>query len=231
VNLAALVDAGERAIGLRGTVILSLRGNDRCWCAICVAVDGSIELRVGEPSRGWRSWRPAVGEAWLQDHGFAHVIDAWAMPAPHGAGPRACAEVLSCALREGLGAPEDGELVEVLVHPGLIGDAEPPAPTAPHAEHIRYTLITLAARRRGKVCLEGGRPAATWAWVFVVDGGLVLSPEPVGDRAHHDRDWTVSLRECDLSAAADKLTAMLHDELGRSPRDPLFVSFMDLFDG
>jgi hypothetical protein len=227
VNVAALVDAGERAIRLRGTVMLSLRGNDRCWCAICAAVDGSIELRVGEPARGWRRWRPAAGEAWLRDHGFEHVIDAWAAPAPIGASSRICAEVLASALREGLGAPEDGELVEVLVHPGLIGDTHPPAVTAPHADHIRYALTALAERGRGKMGIQGGRPAATWAWVFVRDGALALSPEPVDDRVDYSRDWTVSPHQADLSTEADKLTRLLHDDPGRNPSDPLFICFMD----
>lgn len=135
---------------------------------------------VAEPSQGWRRRRAAAGEAWLRDHGFVHVVDAWAAPAPRGAGTRECADVLSCALRNGLGAVEDGELVEVLMHPGVIGDGPMPAPTAPHAEHIRYALGALAARRRGKVSIEGGRPAATWAWVFAVDGTMELSPDRGG---------------------------------------------------
>jgi len=191
VNLGALVDAGERAIKLRGTVMLSLRGDERCWCAICVAVDGSVELRVGMPSRGWHRRRPADGEAWLRNHGFVHVIDAWAAPA-RGAGPQRCAELLSSALRDRLGAP-DVELAEVLVHPGLIGDIDAPAPTAPHAENLRYTLRALANRQRGKVCIQGGRPAQCWAWVFAIDGTLALSPEP-DDRADYRRDWTVAGR-------------------------------------
>jgi hypothetical protein len=228
VNLAGLVEGAERAIALRGAVMLSVRGDDRCWCAICVAVDGSIELRVGEPSRGWRRWRPATGAAWLRDHGFVHVLDAWAAPAPHGVGTRWCAEVLSSALREGLGAPEDGEVVEVLVHPGLIGDTEAPAPTAAHVEHVRYALTVLTEHRRGKVSIEGGRPATTWAWAFAQDRRLALSPEPVDDHAEYSRDWTVSFEDVDVGAEADKLTVVLYDDLGRSPGDPLFVSFMDL---
>jgi hypothetical protein len=207
--------------------MLALRGDDRRWCAICAAVDGSIELRVGEPARGWRRWRPAAGEAWLRDHGFVRVIDAWAAPAPLGASPRINAEMLASALRDGLRAPEDGELVEVLVHPGLIGDTQPPPATAPHADHIRYALAALAERGRGKVDIQGGRPAATWAWVFVLDGTLALSPEPVGDQVDYSRDWTVNLHEADLSTEADKLTTLLHDDPGRHRSDPLFICFMD----
>jgi hypothetical protein len=78
------------------------------------------------------------------------------------------------------------------------------------------------------VCIQGGRPAQTWAWLFAVDGTLELSPEPVDDQLEYRRDWTVSLHDADLRAEADKLAAVLHDELGRSPDDPLFISFMDL---
>jgi hypothetical protein len=137
---------------------------------------------------------------------------------------------LSSALREGLRAPEDGELVEVLLHPGLIGDIEAPSPTAPHAEHLRYALRALAERERGKVDIQGGRPAQTWAWVFADDGTLTLSPEPADDSTGYRHDWTVSLRDLDPRREADKLTAMLHDDLGRDPDDPLFISFM-LTDG
>jgi hypothetical protein len=138
------------------------------------------------------------------------------------------AELLASALRDGLGAPHDGELVEVLHHPGLIGDGEPPPPSAPHADHIRYAVTALAARGRGKLDIQGGRPAATWAWVFAAEGELELSPEPLDLRGDYSRDWTVSLDDCDAGAEADKLTALIHDERGRHPGDPLFVSFMEL---
>jgi hypothetical protein len=229
MDVNALVDATERALQRRGTATLSVSGDDRRWCAICVAVDESIELRVGEPSRGWRRWRPAPGEAWLLDHGFVHVIDAWAMPAPPGATPHMCAELLAAALRYGLGAPDDGELAELVLDPGLIGgDTYPVPPTAPHAEHIRHVVRALAEAGRGKVCIEGGRPAVTWAWVFAAEGELELSPEPVERDPEYSLDWTVDVDAPDLTAQADTLTALLHDDLGRSPADPLFVSFMAL---
>lgn len=209
--------------------MLASRDDERRWCAFCVAVDGSIELRVGEPSRGWRRWRPPDGEAWLRDHGFTHRVDAWSLPAPRSATPRLCAELVSSALREGLAMPEDGELVDVLTHPGVLGVLPPPAPTAPHSDHVRYLLSALAANGRGKADIEGGRPATTWAWIFVVNGdSLEISPQPLDDSADLSRDWTVSLHDPDLDAHADRLTAILHDELGRRADEPLFISFMDV---
>jgi hypothetical protein len=117
----------------------------------------------------------------------------------------------------------------VLVHPGVLGDAPPPAPDAPHAEHLRYAVEALAARREGKADIQGGRPAATWAWLFAEDGELALSPEPLeplDQHPGHDRDWTVPIDQPFLTVEADKLTAILQDELGRSPDAPLFISFM-----
>jgi hypothetical protein len=227
VNVDALVDAAERAIALRGTVMLAVRGDEDRWCAVCAAVDGSVELRVAEPDRGWRSRRAAPGEAWLREHGFVPVIDAWAAPGTDGASPYVYAETLSAALREGLGAPEDGELIEVLVHPGLVGDTPAPPASAPHGEHIRYALTALAERRRSKVCIQGGRPAATWAWLFAADGELTLSPEPADGSTDYREEWAVDLETADLGAEADELTKQLHEGRGRNPGDPLFVSFID----
>jgi hypothetical protein len=227
MNLKPLVAAAERAIAVRGTVMVTVRGDDRLWAAICVAVDGSIELRVGEPARGWRYWRPAPGEAWLRGHGFVHVIDAWSALAPHDAGTWACAELLATALRDGLDAPDGAELVEALVHPGLIGDLEAPEPTAPHVEHLRHALLSLVERGSGKMDVQGGSPACTWAWVFVEDGELLLEPEPVETDLEYPWNWTVTLDGVDPVREADRLTAVLHDEIGRSPNEPLFIGFMD----
>ena len=142
--------------------------------------------------------------------------------------PRFCAQVVASALREGLDVGEDAELVEVLVHPGLLGNAPAPAPSTAHAEHVHYALAALARHRRGGICFEGGRPASTWAWVFSADdGGLVLSPEPVDRVGDYRGDWTVQAERSDLLGEAYKLIAIVHDERGRNPSDPLFVSFID----
>jgi hypothetical protein len=223
---AALIEqAVKRAVEVRGTVMLGARGDERLWCAVCAAVDGTLELRVGEPSGGWRHRnRRRRGEAWLRDHGFIHVIDAWAKPVSAGYSAWGCAETLDHALREGLAAPPGVDLVEILVHPGLIGDGDPPTPEASHAEHIRFALGALARTGRGMLAIEGGQPAATWAWAFVADGALILSPETSSD----DDEWTVSLAASDVARAADQLTALLHTQLRRDPRAPLFISCMPL---
>jgi hypothetical protein len=106
----------------------------------------------------------------------------------------------------------------------VIGSAEPPAPDASHAEHIRSALVALARLGRGKLVIEGGRPASSWAWAFVIDGELILSPE---SRARDD-EWKVPLADQDVAQAAVRLTDLLHNELGRDPRASLFISYMPL---
>ena len=219
-----LEQAVTRALQLRGTVMLAVRENRRRWCAVCAAVDGSLELRVGEPGSVWRRRERRRGEAWLRDHGFVHVVDAWAKPVARGTHARSCAEMLDHALREGLGAGATADLVEVLVHPGPSAQAAPPAPGASHAEHIRFALAALARHGRGKLVIEGGRPASTWAWAFVIDDQLVLSPESADD----GDEWKVPLAEQDVAGAASRLTELLHGELGRDRHAPLFISCMPL---
>jgi hypothetical protein len=106
--------------------------------------------------------------------------------------------------------PPDGELGEVLVHPGLIGARPAPAPAAPHVDHIRHALNALVEHRRGKVSIEGCRPAETWAWMFTVHDAVALSPESTTDPTDYSCDWTVSIHNADVSAEADKLTRLLH---------------------
>jgi hypothetical protein len=223
VNVALIEQAVKRALELRGTVTLAVRDNERQWCAACAAVDGSLELRVGEPGSVWRRRARRRGEAWLRDHGFVPVIDAWSKPVARAMSARSCAQLLDQALRDALAAPACSDLVETLVHPGVIGRAAPPPPEAPHADHIRFALVALAQRGRGKLVIEGGRPASTWAWSFVIDGELILSPE-----SDDDDEWTVPLAEEAVAAAADRLTDLLHTKLGRHEQASLFISCMPL---
>jgi hypothetical protein len=220
-TVATIEQAVKRAVELRGTVMLAARENERQWCAVCAAVDGSLELRVGEPGSVWRRRERHRGEAWLRDHGFVQVIDAWAKPVRCGTSPRSCART-EAALREGLAAPEGADFVEALVHPGAIGSAEPPPPEASHAEHIRFALVALARRRDGKLSIEGGRPASTWGWAFAMDDELILSPESP------DHEWRVPLTDEDAADAAVRLTDVLHKQPGRDRHGSLFISFMPL---
>jgi hypothetical protein len=75
---AAIADAVEEALRTRGTVMLEADGAPERWCAACAAVDGALELRVGEP-QGRRRERRDRG-ARLRERGFHQVRDAWALP-------------------------------------------------------------------------------------------------------------------------------------------------------
>src|SRR3954468_16991822 len=80
VGRAVIEQAVQRAIEVRETVMLAVDGNPCQWCAVCSAVDGSLELRVGEPGSLSRRGERRRGESWLREHGFVHVVDAWAKP-------------------------------------------------------------------------------------------------------------------------------------------------------
>jgi hypothetical protein len=57
-----LAEATRQALEIRGTVVLEAPEEPRRWCAVCASVQGDLEVRVGEPSRGWRAWKPSAGE-------------------------------------------------------------------------------------------------------------------------------------------------------------------------
>jgi hypothetical protein len=77
-------------------------------------------------------------------------------------------------------------------------------------------------RRDGKLSIEGGRPASTWAWAFAMDGELILSPES------RDDEWRVPVADEAAADAAFRLTDLLHKQPGRDQHASLFVSFMPL---
>ena len=215
VDIGLIEQAVKRAVELRGTVMLAVRDN------VGVAVDGSLELLVGKPGGVLGGGARRRRKAWLRDHGFVKGIDAWAKPVTRGTSAWSCAQMLDHALREGLAVCANADLVEVLVHPGLIDRTDPPPPEASHAEHIRFAL---ARHARGKLVIQGGRPASTWAWAFVIDGELILSPES----NDNDDEWKVPIADEDVANAAERLTDVLHTELGRERQAPLFISCMPL---
>lgn len=223
-----LAAAARRAQNVRGTVMLNVEGESRDWCSIHVAVDGAIEVHVAEPRKARRWWRPRGDEQWLNDHGFIHVFDAWTKPAPNGASPQWCAETLSAALVGALGVEEPYELVDTLVHPGVIGDDPAPDADAPHLEHIRFALRSLAANGRGKLSFDGGRPSSAWAWAFVVPEGLEISPQPRPGQQDPSDDWTIPSDPSSVDKASERLTDLLHHDHERDANASLFVSFMNL---
>ena len=152
--------------------MLEVAGAQESWCAVCAAVDGALELRVGEPTGRRRERRER--EAWLRDRGFHRGRDAWSLPVPAGVGVEQCAATLA----EALGGDPAAPLRRVLEHPG-IASGELPPPDAPPAEHLAAALRALAVEGRGRVDVWGGRPARLWAivWAQPEDRELLVEPE------------------------------------------------------
>lgn len=220
----ALARATDDALKLRGTVMLEVAGDERRWCAVCASVQGHLELRVGEPRRGWRTWRRAPGEQWLQRSGFTQVLDAWAHPVRFGASSAACAEILDGALEHGLGARQTASLLRTLIQPGVLDEVAAPPPDAVHADHIAAALGALIQAGRGKAHFNGGRPARLWAWAFVLEDALLVEPES----SEEAEAWRFPLSPGSASEAARRLIARLHDESACSHEDPLFIGLIDV---
>lgn len=229
MNVPRLTQAAEQALRVRGIVMLSAAGDEKRWCAVCVAADGSLlEVRVGEPLGGWlRRRRRGEEEQWLRDHGFVHGFDAWTAPAPLGATPSWCAHTLSAALQHAFEVAPEAELTEVLVHPGCLDPARAAALDASHIEHVAAAIDQLVRHGRGSVSFSGGRPSSVWGGAHVGDGELVLDPVSPEIDLDSDESWRVPLDPAEVPAAAERLTAAMLDWDGRSPADPLLVQFMN----
>jgi hypothetical protein len=208
---AALVEAVEEALRTRGTVMLEDAGAQESWCAVCAAVDGALELRVGEPAGRRRERRDR--ERWLRDRGFHRVPDAWSLPVRAGAGVEECVATLA----EVLGGDPVAPLRRVLEHPGIASGDLPP-PGAPPAEHLSAALRALAVKGRGRVDVSGGRPARLWAivWAFPDDHELLVEPE----RGLEDT-WREPLSLDGAAAAARKLGDCVELQDG-----PMFLEYL-----
>ena len=72
------LEAVAEARRIRGSVNLE-PADSRRWSAIVAAVDGSLEVRVGEPPRRLLR-RAGEGQRWLEAHGFVKSFDCWVLP-------------------------------------------------------------------------------------------------------------------------------------------------------
>lgn len=205
-----LVEAVREARRVRGTVMLAVDGRDEKWCAVCGAVDGSVELRVGEPPRQGVLRRRAPGEQWLRDHGFLRVPDAWSRP-ESALGDEACAATLAAALQHALEADPSAPMHHVLTHPGVLDGVTPPPSDAPARDHIGAAMLALARQDRGRLDIDCGIPSQLWAIVWAADGALLVEQESP------EREWTEPQTDEGAAAAAAALA---------EPSSPLYLAFM-----
>jgi hypothetical protein len=200
-----LIDAVREARRVRGTVMVAVEGHEKQWCAVCAAVDGALELRVGAPRRRGR-------RRWLEDHGFLPVRDAWTRPEPQP-DEAACAAMLAEALEHALGAEPDAPLQHVLTHPGVLDGTDHPAPDAPAADHVLTALRALAREPGRRLDIRCGTPEALWAIVWALDDELAVEQELP------EKAWSEPRSDAGAAAVAQRLP---------EPRRPLYLSFVPM---
>jgi hypothetical protein len=223
---AALAEAVEEARRIRGTVMFAADRRERRWCAVCAAVDGRVELRVGEPPRRGL-WRRGPDERveWLRGHGFLPVPDAWSLPMPAAAGSETCAGTLAAALRSALGADAGASLHHVLTNPGLPAEGAPPA-EAPQAEHLAAALRALVAGGEGRLDVDGGRPSRPWAFVWVESAGTLLVECELPATDGSADEWREPMTPAGADAAARRLMARIEAAVPGAADEPFYLTFV-----
>jgi hypothetical protein len=207
---AAIADAAAT----RGIVALSGSGRRAPWASAHGATDGRLEVRVAQPRRRWGLGDDPAGELVLGRLGFAPRVDAWSAPVPD---VRRGAGLLESALRDAFGVADPLPRVE-----RWPGPSAQPGPRAPVRDHVGATLGVLTRGGARKACLEAGRPAAIWAWAWVVDGDLVITPEPE-DPAVDPPELLAPLAPGAELGAARRLV----EEYPPPPGEPVFVQLID----
>lgn len=218
--VAVVLEAIEKALAVRGAVMLESTEDERHWCVAVGATDGRLEVRVGEPRK--RLWRRSDGDRWLEDHGFIHRIDAWSLPVAAWMSPETCAQTLVAALTDALGWTGE-PLYERLVHPGFAGE-DPPPPDAPHEAHIAAAARALIGTQEGRADIEGGVPAAPRAWMWAEPDQATLLVE----YDHDEDEWRVPLTAAGAEAAARELARRLAADFPDFHTAPLFIGLIGL---
>lgn len=203
----------------------AVEGHEDQWCAACSAVDGAVELRVGEPpGRGLLRRRDAGAEAWLRDHGFTAIVDAWALPALATTSDAQCAATLEAALTGALRADPAGRLEHVLTHPGLVEGVEAPAPDAPLEQHLAAAFGGLVRAGAGRYSIDSGRPGALRAWVWALGGELLVEREVPG--TEDGESWREPLTPEGADAAAAELARRERADRPGADQEPWLLGYI-----
>ena len=207
--------------------MLAVEAHEEQWCAACAAVDGSLELRVGEPRRrGLLRRRDPGGEAWLRDHGFVAILDAWAQPIPGATSDDQCAATLEAALEGGLGAEPGTRLEHVLTHPGLLDGVDAPPPDAPLEQHLAAAFHGLVRAGDGRYNIDSGRPGVLRAWVWVDRGELLVEREVPGVKESPGESWREPLTPAGAEAAASELARRERADRPGADGEPWLFGYM-----
>jgi hypothetical protein len=206
--------------------MLGVDGREDPWCAACAAVDGSVELRVGEPARGRLvRRRDREGEAWLRDHGFRAIQDAWALPVPAATSDEQCAATLEAALAGALGVDAGARLGHILTHPGLLDGIEAPPADAPLELHLAAAFQGLVRAGEGRYSIDSGRPGALRAWVWVDGEELLVEREVPAE------SWREPLTPEGADAAAAELARRERDDRPGADHEPWLFGYITNGDG
>ena len=223
-----LSEATHRALEVRGVVMLEVPEDPKRWCAVCASVQGDLEVRVGEPPRGWRSWKPSAGERWLEENGWTHGVDAWMRGLPAGAGALEVSRIVGAALESALGVPAATPLRQVLVHPGVLPGIAAPPPDAEYADHLTAAFAGLARNRRGSAHIECGVIGSPVSWVFVIEDTLlveVAAPSLVPEDEYELGNFELS--DAGAAEAARRLSDRLVRDFDCSGNMPLFIAIVE----
>jgi len=182
---------------------------------------------LGEPRRGLLRRRDADGEAWLRDHGFVPVVDAWSRPEP-ALGDDACAALLAGALEHALGADPASQLERVLTYPGVIEEADAPPHDAPLEQHLAAAFrgLVAAGDGTGRYTIDSGRPGELRAWVWADDGELLVEREVPGVAESPGESWREPLTPEGADAAAAELARRERADRPGADQEPWLLAYI-----